>query len=256
VADVVELTTVLRAAGNDETVYLLQVAAWQRPYREVLELADGLRDADHDSDADIVLKRAARRDTGVVVPLIKAAGEGSHAHADLLAIVHGLPELEPGRVEAVRRALRRTTMPPETWEPQVRERADSSPWPERTMSVRSEGILMAVQSGVYAPVAFLLGAALSRYGAPPHLSGQRWLALAVSVAVVVIGVCVFHLAFNELIDDGLPFHQTGFWPGARAVLRLGLWIPLALGVLVVGWQFGPALGGLSLTLRDWLAWRF
>lgn len=256
VPDVVELTTLLRAAGNDGATYLLQVAGWQRPYGEVLELAGGLRDADHGSDADIVLERAATRDTDVVVPLIKAAAEGSHDRADLLAIVRGLPELMPGRAERVRRALRGTTLPAETWEPRVREQPDSSPWPERTMSVRTEGILMAVQAGVYVPVAFLLGAALSRHGEPPHLSGQRWIALAVSVAVVVIGVCVFHLAFNELIDDGLPIRQTGFWPGARTVFRLGLWIPLALVVLVVGWQFGPALGGLSLTLRDWLAWRF
>jgi hypothetical protein len=256
VADVVELTTLLRAAGNDGATYLLRVAGWQRPYREVIELAGGLRDADHGSDADIVLERAATRDTDVVVPLIRAAGEGPHAHADLLAIVRGLPELEPGRAEAVRRTLRATMLPAEDWEPRVRERPDNWPRPERTMSVRTEGILMGVQAAVYVPVAFLLGAALSRHGAAPHLSGLRWLALVVTVAVLVIGVGYFVVLLNDLIDDGLPIHQVGFWPGARTVFRAGGWIPLALIVLGVGWALGPALGDLSLTLRDWLSWRF
>jgi hypothetical protein len=40
------------------------------------------------------------------------------------------------------------------------------------------------------------------------------------------------------------------------VFRPALWIPLALVLMGVGWELGPALGGLSVTLRNWLAWRF
>lgn len=256
VPDVVELSGVMRAAGNPDATYLLHVAGWQRPVPELIELAGALRAAGRDDDADLMLKRAGARPMDVLIPLITAAGEAGPPHADLRAVLDGVPPLSAMFARHVTKALGRTSFPAGEWTPPVKPEGRFGL--DEPASPRTEIALMVLQFCCYGPVAFLLGIALAQRNAVPQLSPWRWAFGAVSLVVLGYGVLAVQAGINTYLSDHEPEWGSRAGTMVRKVTRWVLWIPIAAGLLAVGWVYGPALGLESLggTLRDWLVWRF
>jgi hypothetical protein len=78
------------------------------------------------------------------------------------------------------------------------------------------------------------------------------------VAVLGYGIFAIQMGINSYLWDHEPEWGSRAGIVVRKATRWVLWIPIAAGLLAIGWAYGPALGleSLGVTLRDWAVWRF
>lgn len=239
VEDRVELLIALRAAGQERAAGSFAGHVARANIEDVMLAVDLLRANDQAELAAKVLREAAH--TANTVDLIGQLSEDDRAD-DLLEMAVETRRLDRRRRKNLKLHFREAAVPDKTWRPMLKPLPLREQWHDRRYRrIWWERWEALVRYGLYAPLTFLLGTALSQGGA---LSFLGWLRLVVSVAAITVLVW----GLRTLITD---HDWLSVYMGERLWLDLTLVVALVLG-FIAGFRFET----VGVVMRTVLTWSF